>query len=507
MITKKQVITNLLLITGIIILLNFIAYRFFIRLDFTEDRRYTLSEATKNILGSLDEPVTITAYFSDELPPDIGKVKKDFQDLLTEYDNNSGGKVLYRFINPNENQETEMEAAQSGIQPVVINVRERDQMKQQRAYLGAVIQYGEKKEVIPLIQPGSAMEYALSTAIKKLSLKEKIKIAFLQGNGEPQLTDMTQVNQQLSVMYDVGTFQLNDSTDIPAEYKTLIIVAPADTVKEDFLIQLDKFLGQGGRILFALNRVKGDLSTSSGSAISTGFEKWLSEKGINVKEEFLTDVNSGSVMVQQRTGMFVMNTPVNFPYIPVISKFADHPVTKGIESVIFPFVSTVEVSIPDTSIKVTNLALTSEQTGIEKPPVYFNVMREWTRNDFPSSSLPVAVALEGKLFNGTYSKMIVFGDGDFAVNGSGQNARKLDEDNVNLLVNAIDWLSDDTGLIDLRTKGVTSRPIDPDLEDSTKTFLKYLNFLLPVLLIITFGVIRYQYRKKLKNKWAKENYV
>ncbi len=153
------------------------------------------------------------------------------------------------------------------------------------------------------------------------------------------------------------------------------------------------------------------------------------------------------------------------------------------------------------------MALTSKNTGVEKPPVYFNVMKEWAKSDFPISSLPVAVAVDGKIEGDTYSKMVVFGDGDFATNGSGQQAQKLEDDNINLMANAIDWLSDDTGLIALRTKGVTSRPIDPNLEAGTKTLLKYLNFLLPILLILGFGIVRYQFRRKLRNKWMTEDYV
>ena len=134
-------------------------------------------------------------------------------------------------------------------------------------------------------------------------------------------------------------------------------------------------------------------------------------------------------------------------------------------------------------------------------------MKNWTKNDFPSSSLPVAVAIEGKIVGNVDSKMVVFGDGDFAVNGSGQSRQRLQADNVNLMSNAIDWLSDDTGLIALRTKGISSRPIDPNIEEGTKTFLKYLNFLLPIILILGFGLVRYQYRRKLRNKWMHEDYV
>jgi ABC-type uncharacterized transport system involved in gliding motility auxiliary subunit len=103
--------------------------------------------------------------------------------------------------------------------------------------------------------------------------------------------------------------------------------------------------------------------------------------------------------------------------------------------------------------------------------------------------------------------MIVFSDGDFVINGEGQQAQQLQEDNINLMANSIDWLSDDTGLIGLRTKGVTSRPLDASLEDATKSFLKYFNFLLPILLIIIYGIFRFQSRRKIRNKLMNVTYV
>ncbi|MCL5029930.1 MAG: GldG family protein [Bacteroidetes bacterium] len=506
MLTKQKVFTTIALIFGILLLINIVADRFFVRLDFTEGHQYTLSKATDDILKSLDAPVTVTAYFSENLPPDVAQVKNDFKDMLIEYSNESDGKVVYDFINPNKDQAAEMKAQQAGIQPVMINVRERDQMKQQRAYLGAVLEYRGRTERIPLIQPGSAMEYALSSTIKKLSLKNKTKIAFLQGNGEPSLPELQQLNEQLSILYDVNTVQLTDTTTIPADYKTLVIVSPQDTIAPDLLKQLDDFLSRGGRILVALDRVKGNLQNATGSSLNIGLSDWLKNKGVDVEDGFVIDANCGSVMVRQQQGMFVMNTPVRFPYLPMITKFADHPITKGIVQVLMPFVSPIKYTSKDSLLHFVTLASTSDKAGIQRPPVYFEVTKQWTKNDFPVSSLSVAVAVDGKIENGIYSKMVVFGNGDFATNGSGQNAQRLEPDNVNLMANAIDWLSDDTGLISLRTKGINSRPIKANIEESTKVLVKYLNFLLPILLIIAYGIFRYQRRRRLKNKWMNEIY-
>jgi ABC-type uncharacterized transport system involved in gliding motility auxiliary subunit len=134
-------------------------------------------------------------------------------------------------------------------------------------------------------------------------------------------------------------------------------------------------------------------------------------------------------------------------------------------------------------------------------------MKQWTLNDFTLSSLPIAALIESKVQSTSGYKMVVFGDGDFAVNGEGQNAQQLSEDNISFMANAIDWLSDDTGLIELRTKGVTTRPIDTSLEDGTKTLLKYLNFLLPIILAIVYGVIRFQLKRKKRNELMTTEYV
>ena len=158
---------------------------------------------------------------------------------------------------PNEDEELEeQEAMQNGIQPVMINVREKDQMKQQRAYMGAVLSLGDRKEIIPVVEPGLAMEYTLSTAIKKLAVVNKPTVGFLQGHGEPSLNQLLQARQELGILYAVEALSVNDSTSIPPHIKTLAIVRPADSIPPMVLNELDRFLSGGGNLFIALNRVE-----------------------------------------------------------------------------------------------------------------------------------------------------------------------------------------------------------------------------------------------------------
>ncbi|MFW5761793.1 MAG: hypothetical protein ACOCXH_12515, partial [Cyclobacteriaceae bacterium] len=134
---------------------------------------------------------------------------------------------------------------------------------------------------------------------------------------------------------------------------------------------------------------------------------------------------------------------------------------------------------------------------------------EWTESDFNQENLPVAVAAEGALGGeGNDGKLIVVSNGEFFVNGQqqqGQQRQQINPDNINFVANGIDWLADDTGLVELRTKGITNRPLDP-VEDSTRTLLKWGNVLLPVILILLVGFIRNQQYQAKKRRWLQGQY-
>lgn len=501
---RSTILTQIALVAGILIILNLISEKLYFRLDFTEDSRYTLSKATKNILKELDEVITVKAYFTDDLPSQLAYVKNDLRDQLIEYENTSNGNVVFEFINPNESDERKQEALQNGIAPLSINVVEDDQRQQIQAFLGVVFQSGDQKEVIPIVQPGASMEYDLTTSIKKIAIKDKPKVGFLQGFGEPGLNEIPQLLQQLNVLYEVEPFNFNDTSIVPLSYRSLIWIDPKDSIPESEFSKLDQYLRSGGNLMLAYSNLQGDLQTGRLSEKGdNGIRSWLMQKGVSLGSDFVIDAQCASVTVQQRSGFFTINSQIEFPYFPQLTNFSEHPITSGLEGVLMPFVSSVSSLSKDTSKVFTPLVYSSEISGVQSAPIIVDIQKKWKESDFTAPSQVLGALIES---NNTLGSIVFFPNSQFIVNGSGQQAQQVNPDNVNLVSNAIDYISDDTGLIELRTKGVTSRPLD-QIEDSRRNILKYSNVIVPIVLIIIYGIIRKSRLSRKRQKWSQGNYA
>jgi ABC-type uncharacterized transport system involved in gliding motility auxiliary subunit len=312
---------------------------------------------------------------------------------------------------------------------------------------------------------------------------------------------------ELNVLYDVRPIHLDDTLTNLMDYNLIAIVGPTDTIPQEHFAILDSFLAGGGSLFIAYNRVEGDFTTVRGNSIYTGMEDWLRDKDLLIDNSFLVDADCGSVGVQQQSGFMSFTTNVKFPFIPIIHNFADHPVTRGLEQLVLPFASSINYTGVDTAgVQFTPLAFSSDRSGTQATPVFFDVNKKWAEGDFPLESLTVAGLLSGKIQGDADSRILLIGDADFPVNGEGPRPQQLQPDNVNFMVNSIEWISDQTGLIDLRTKAVTSRPLD-NIEEGRKTFLKWLNFLLPLVIVILFGVFRNQANRRIKKKRMEEGYV
>lgn len=502
---KSTIITQLLIVVAIIVVANLISRNLYFRIDFTEDQRYTLSKATKDILKDLDEVITVKAYFTENLPAQLAFVQNDLRDQLVEYEDLAGGNLIFEFINPSESDELKQEAIQSGVAPLSISVVENDQQQQIQAFLGVVLKSGDRTEAIPVVQPSGGVEYDLTMAIKKLSILDKPKIGMISGYGEPALGAFPQLIEQLSVLYDVETFNIADTSSIPAYYRGLIWVAPTDTISPIEFRKLDQYLNQGGKLFLSYSSVAGDLQQASlQPAPNIGMNRWVAGKGLVFGNDFVTDPNCIPVTYQQRQGFMTINSQVNVPFFPRVSNFEEHPITDGLEAMLLPFVNAFTINSPDSTVRINPLVFTSERSGSVRAPGMLDIRKKWTEADFPMQEQILASSIEG-LGTGN-GAMVVIGNGDFIVNGEGQEAQAVNRDNLNFASNAIDWLADDTGLISLRTKAITARQLDK-IEDSTKNLLKYGNVFAPILLLLMYAFIRKQIKNRRKQKWLQGNFA
>jgi hypothetical protein len=226
---------------------------------------------------------------------------------------------------------------------LLINVREKDEASQKKAYMGAIVQYGDQKEVIPFISQGSAMEYELTTAIKKITVKDKPAIGFITGHGEPGFNKMAQVAQELSVIYSIENIDLAKEGSIAQRYQAIVLVDPTDSIPPDQFAKINNYLSSGGKAFVAVDAVNGDLSTASGTVNNSSVIPWLGSVGVQIDPTFIVDAACAKVTVQQqRSSFFNFQSQISFPYLPLVSKFPDHPATKGLEAVIFQFASPIK---------------------------------------------------------------------------------------------------------------------------------------------------------------------
>ena len=490
---KNHILKSTLLIVAILVIINLVSTNLYFRLDFTEDGRYTLSETTKTILSDIDEPVTVKAYFSENLPPQLMTGKNTFRDLLVDYADLSNGLLAYEFIDPTSTDELNKEVVQSGIQPISINVRQKNKVEQQIAYMGVIIEYGTRREVIPFIDINGSLEYYLSSSIKKLTIKEKKRIAIIDTKNTVSEDNFKRVHAELSMMYKVERIKPESVTkDKLKEYAALMLLSPQDTLTPDLSNTILNYYNNGGNVLGAIDAVDIDNQTYRGIRQNETWYPLFLKMGIEIKPNYVMDERCNTVNVQARQGVFNYMTQIAFPYFPRLTNFGNHPICKGIEQISMTYPSEL-MAVSDTSYVFTPLIKTSKKSRIETNIYQLDPQRQWTNNDFNKSGIVVAAAVENKSTN---SKLVLFTDSELVKsNKNGQMA----PDNIALIANSIDWLSDGTGLVDLRGRGISSRPID-QLEEGTQSLLKYLNFIGPIFLAILFGLLRYQKNKTLRLK-------
>ncbi|MFQ5799079.1 MAG: Gldg family protein, partial [Bacteroidota bacterium] len=235
---KKQTLLRLGLIVGILILTNIISVRFFSRLDLTEGNVYTLSDASKMLVRNLEDKFLVKAFFSSELPPPYNNNRRYLQDQLDEYRAYSAGNFQYEFIDPISKSELEQEPQRYGIPPVQVQVLKENKFQVEMAYMGIVMLYGDKHEVIPVVETTGNLEYDISTTIKKLSTKELPKIGLSSGHGEPALDRLTVLRQTFEKQFQVEAVELKGGKPVPPGLAALLIVGPTEKFSDEEKYQI-----------------------------------------------------------------------------------------------------------------------------------------------------------------------------------------------------------------------------------------------------------------------------
>ncbi len=489
--------TAILLVGGILVAINLIGLNLFGRLDLTDDSVYSLSDASISLVRELQDPVTITAFFTANLPAQFAVNRRFLKDKLDDYRAYGGQNVQYQFVDPGDDEELSEEAARYRIPTVQIQIIESDNVQLKNAYMGVAIQYEDKREIIPVVQDLSRLEYDLTSAIRRLTIDKKPIAGILAGHGEPSLIqDMPTLQEGLSTNYDARAISVDGLTG-DAKPDVIFVISPQDTIPDEDLRALDSYLMDGGRIAFLINRVAANLQVGQAAELTTGLETVLATYGVALSPNLIMDEQSSVVTMQRRQGFFNIAQQIEYPLFPIASNFnSGNQMVNRLREVAFYFVSSIDTSqvLPD-GVTMEPLIYSSHQSGVQQG--FFMLQPMQTTATLSGGPYTLAAAYSGE-FPSAFepgrksvpTRIVVVGDGDFvneAMVGSIPG-------NLEFGLNMADWLVQDEALLAIRSKTIEPRSLRPSSE-TMRPWIKYGNMVGPVILVVLFGFVRWRRRR------------
>lgn len=516
-------ISTLFVIAAILVVVNLIGMKIFARADLTEQSIYTLSQASRSVVGNLSDRLTVKAYFTKDLPAPYNANSRYVRDILEDYRTYGNGNFYYEFVDPADEEQLEKEAQGYRVQPAQVNVMEKDALQLKKVYMGLVLIYGDKHETIPLIQSVNNFEYEMTSTIKRLVAKKLPKVGFLTNYGIPDLAqDLRTVAQALSKYYEVVPVSTKSGVElIPDDIGVLCIVQPKEAIDDWTKFVVDQFVMRGGKVAWFINKVAGDASQGQASALSIDIDDWTRRYGFTVANNLVLDGNGAMINIQRQQGQFMMTNLVRYPAFPEVVNFnQDHPITKGLNSGTLFFPSSIDTVKPsEGSVEIKPLLQSTEYTIVQVGQFDISPEARRERSQFTGGQKLFAASLTGTFpsyFKGrgvpapadstaatpalnimtesSDTRMVVFGDGNLL---QGQYMQQGGP-NLVLFLNTIDWLSQDTDLLEIRSRDAAVRPLDPNISDETKQRVKLANLIGPPALVLLLGAIRWNRRRKRK---------
>ena len=488
-----------------LVLLNLTARDIFHRFDLTDNKMFSLSNSSQSIVEKIDDRLTIKVYFSDNLPNELGNTRRYLQDILEEYRAVSKNINFY-FYDPESDSELEEQARKDGIQPVQMQSLENDQMVVKKVYLGMVLLYEDKKETLPVIQTTAGLEYMISTKLKSLININKKTIGLLNLASDLE-TKNENISAQLREHYNFRTIQTK--SPVPDNIDVLLVSGATDTLDSASFNGLNKFLEDGKKMLLVQSGVSTDLQSQQATPIQSNIFDLLAKYRFNLQKNLVLDGNCGKVTVQVRQGPFLIPYPMDYPFFPVIDTFDDTLlVVSDLENVrpLFPSEIKIDTLKNDLVKSVLPLFKTSNNSGLME--VNLNLSPDPQQNPFIKmlGQKGKTIAATSRLKNG--GELMLISDSKFLADDAGMSV----DENMIFLMNVVDYLAGDQDLIALRSREVTSRPLDilqldpadeqrysqdekERMKDKTKKRWKFANMILPSALIIGFGFFRIKREK------------
>lgn len=546
----------LLVVAAILILLNFTGSFLFKRFDLTSEKRYTLAASTKKLLKELDDVVYIKVYLQGNFNPAFTRLRNETKEILDEYRAYSGDKIEYEFVNPLDNpnkeevENLEKQLYQKGIMPEQIIDRSSQKVSETYIWPGALVNYKGTETVWQIYkkQVGfpqeqsinnsvQELEYGLSNSIRKTQIMRKPEVLFIEGHGELDTIYCADFMNSLTEYYNVSRIKMNNKLYALKGADAIVIAQPdsAFTEKEIFLI--DQFIMHGGKALWLVDPVYINRDTLNTNGYTLGFKNELNLDEILFKY----GVRLNPIMVQD---LQCARVPINvgfkkgqpdfqpFPwmYYPLLLPVSTHPIVKNLDLIRTEFIGTLD-TVFARDVNKTILLQTSKYTKTQTTPTRINVGMIRYRPDekqYTNSFQNVACLLEGR-FESVYknripsvfmqdsafdimekskpTRMIVVADGDIAKNEYQRSSGRvmpvgfdsyMNEQfaNKTFLLNCMNYLLDDEGLLQLRSREVKLRLLDKKKIAQQTSKWKMINVGMPLAVILLFGLIRFYIRRR-----------
>lgn len=557
---KQKNLKQLVITLIVLVALNFAGNYFFKRFDLTHDKRYTLSQTTLDIIGDVQEPLYFDVFLEGQFPGEFKRLQDETRQLLEEF-HASNPNIIFQFTNPLEDEEGRDQAMQElyklGMTPISVTVDDKGKQSQEMVFPWALANYGTKTVKVPLLKNlmGAStaekvvssvqhLEYALVDAINKVTKEKEKKVAVIKGNGEMHDLLMGDFIKQVRESYYIGPFTLDSVATNPQrtleslkKYDLAIITKPTEAFSEEEKEVLDQYIVNGGKTLWMIDAVQIEMDSlynATGSTLAFPRDLNLNDMffkyGIRINPDLIKDEMATPLkLASGEEGSATQYQEHFWKYAPFTYPESNHPIVKNMSGIKFDFANGIDTL--KNNIKKTVLLRSSELSKKVGTPVEIRldmVAEEFNPKNYQTKGfIPMAVLLEGKFHSvfenrvlpfkdPTYKtenkagKMIVIADGDIVKNQLDQNYQPLElgydkwtknfYDNKGFLMNCVNYLLDDNGLINIRSKDVDLPLLDKQKVYDNYTTAQFITIGLPIVILAIFGILFTYLRKRKYSK-------